>query len=211
MFTGLITEVGKIQRLTKTGGGIRFDVEAPRSVGGLATHDSVSVNGVCLTVTGGSGKTFMVEAVEETLKKTTLSSLKRASRVNLELALKVGDRMGGHIVQGHVDCVGKIVRIENRESSRFIHIGYPKKFSKYVIPVGSIAVDGVSLTVASATPGEFGVSIIPYTMEQTILKDVAKGKDVNLEFDLIGKYVESMLSGERGERLTQARLGQWGF
>ena len=133
------------------------------------------------------------------------------AKYNLELALRIGDRMGGHIVQGHVDCVGRISTIEKRASSWLIDIAYPARFSKYLIPVGSIAVDGISLTVASVARSTFSVSIIPYTWGQTTLQKAAKGQHVNLEFDLIGKYVENMVAGRGGKGLTETRLREWGY
>lgn len=188
-----------------------MEIDAPRSAGSLNEHDSVCCNGVCLTVTRRRGDSFVVEAVEETLMKTTLGKLKKGSRLNLELALRVGDRMGGHIVQGHVDCVGKILGIEKRASSWFIEVGFPARFARYLIPVGSVAVDGVSLTVASVSKRAFGLSIIPYTWEQTIIQHAVKGQAVNLEFDLIGKYVENMMAGAGGKGLTEDRLREWGY
>ena len=211
MFTGLVSEIARVQSLRKSAGGITLEIKAPSSAANLSQHDSVCCNGVCLTVTSRKGEAFLVEAVEETLKKTTLGKLKKGSPLNLELALRVGDRMGGHIVQGHVDCVGKIAAIERRASSWFVEVGYPTRFSKYLVPVGSIAVDGVSLTVASASKRTFGVSISPYTWGQTTLQHTAKGREVNLEFDLIGKYVENMMAGEGGGGLTEERLREWGY
>ncbi len=211
MFTGLVTEIGKIQSLRKTAGGLVLEIKAPGCASGLTEHDSVCCNGVCLTVTSRRGESFLVEAVEETLKKTTLGNLKIGSSLNLELALRMGDRMGGHIVQGHIDCVGRISAIEKRASSWLIDIAYPARFSKYLIPVGSIAVDGISLTVASVARRTFSVSIIPYTWGQTTLQKAGKGEEVNLEFDLIGKYVENMIAGAGGKGLTEARLREWGY
>lgn len=211
MFTGLVTEIGEVAKVQRSAGGVVMDIRAPRSAAGLGEHDSVCCNGVCLTVTGRKGEAFRVEAVEETLKKTTLGRLRKGSLLNLELALRLGDRMGGHIVQGHVDCVGKILAIDKQASSWLIEIGYPARFAKYLIPVGSIAVDGVSLTVASASKRAFTVSIIPYTWEQTIIRRAKRNQEVNLEFDLIGKYVENMMASGQEKRLTEARLREWGY
>ena len=211
MFTGLVSEIASIKGVRKTAGGITLEVKAPLAAGSLKEHDSVCCNGVCLTVSKREGETFQVEAVEETLRKTTLNRLKKGSRLNLELALRVGDRMGGHIVQGHVDCVGRIVGIEKRAGSWFIEFGYPVSFSKYLIPVGSVAVDGVSLTVASVSKRAFGVSVIPFTWENTIIQYAEKGQEVNLEFDLIGKYVENMVGGKAGKGVTEGLLREWGY
>jgi riboflavin synthase len=211
VFTGLVGEIARVQGLRKTAGGVVLEIQAPASAPSLGVHDSVCCNGVCLTVTRRKGDTFFVEAVEETLKKTTIGALKKGSRLNLELAVRAGDRMGGHIVQGHVDCVGKILGIEKRASSWLIGIGYPACFSRYLIPVGSVAVDGISLTVADVVRRSFSVSIIPYTWEQTTIQYAVKGQEVNLEFDLIGKYVESMMAGAAGKGLTEERLREWGY
>ena len=211
MFTGLISEIATIRALRKTSGGLLLDIKAPRSAQSLAEHDSVCCNGACLTVLRRKGDTFTVEAVEETLKKTTLGKMKRGSALNIELALRLGDRLGGHIVQGHVDCVGRIAGIEKRQSSWFVEVAYPSRFSKYLIPVGSVAVDGVSLTAASVSKRAFGVSIIPYTWEHTIVQYASKGQEVNLEFDLLGKYVENMMIGGAAGQITEERLRQWGY
>jgi riboflavin synthase len=138
VFTGLVTEIGKIQSLRKTAGGMVLEIKAPGCAAGLTEHDSVCCSGVCLTVTSRRGESFLVEAVEETLKKTTLGNLKKGSSLNLELSLRIGDRMGGHIVQGHIDCVGRISAVEKRASSWLIDIDYPARFWKYLIPVGSL-------------------------------------------------------------------------
>jgi riboflavin synthase len=155
---------------------------------------------------------FAVQAVEETLKKTTLGTLKRGDPVNLEPALRLGDRLGGHLVQGHIDCVGTIVGISERAGSWLVEIAFPLSLRQYLVPVGSIAVDGISLTVASLAKASFVVSIIPYTYENTTLKRARKGQKVNLEFDLLGKYVESMLAARtNGEGITDRKLKHWGY
>jgi riboflavin synthase len=156
---------------------------------------------------------FSVEAVEETIRKTTIGKLKVSSRVNLELALRMGDRLGGHFVQGHVDCVGSVVGVQKRSSSWLVAIQFPEEFSRHIIPVGSIAVDGISLTVASVEEKRFVVSVIPYTLENTTLGDVQAGRLVNLEFDMIGKYVQNLVrAGESVEGgVTEERLREWGY
>jgi riboflavin synthase len=213
MFTGIITEVGRISALQKTSGGVRLTIEAPQSAGELAIGHSVAVTGVCLTVTAKVGRTFVAEAVEETLKKTTLGRLRVESRVNLELPMRLDGRLGGHLVLGHVDCTGVVSGVVEQASSRLISITYPPAFQRYLIPVGSVAVDGISLTVAALREGELTVSIIPHTLEHTTLAGVAAGSVVNLEFDLIGKYVESLMGGRKAEseELTWDRLREWGY
>jgi riboflavin synthase len=214
MFTGIIQEIGKIVSVRNTGGGVQLTVDAPVSAPSLAVSDSVSINGVCQTVIGKHGTGFMVEAVEETLKKTTLGGLRPDSRVNLELSVRLSDRLGGHLVLGHVDCTGKVVRVSRQASSWLVDVAFPAEFSRYLIPVGSIAVDGISLTVASLRDGEFTVSIIPHTAQNTTLGVVEGGTAVNLEFDLIGKYVESLMGGKRrgaDEDISWDRLREWGY
>jgi riboflavin synthase len=213
MFTGIVGEVGSIAALRNTGGGVRLSVHAPASVGELSVHDSVSVNGVCLTVTEKSGDQFVVEAVEETLRKTNIGVLRTSSKVNLELAMKLGERLGGHLVLGHVDTVGEVKSVERKPSSWVVAVTFPRQFRRYVIPVGSIALDGISLTVAALEDDSFSVSIIPHTLEHTTLADVRPGIKVNLEFDILGKYFENFVrfGTGGGEGITLERLRAWGY
>ena len=213
MFTGIIQEIGTVTGVARRAGGIVITVRAPGAAKELRIDDSVAVNGVCQTVVRCTGDAFEVEAVEETLRKTTLGSLAHGAAVNLELALRVGDRLGGHLVQGHVDCVGEVAGVEKRPMSWMVHVQFPDTFARYIIPVGSIAVDGISLTVASIEGSSFVVSVIPHTLEKTTLADVVAGQRVNLEFDLIGKYLERLMAGRggSGEGITGEKLSGWGF
>jgi len=214
MFTGIITEIGRVAEIRPVGGGVRLIIAAPESTRELHVNDSVSVNGVCQTVIGTKGATFEVEAVEETLRKTTLGTLRPRSPVNLELPVRLNDRLGGHLVLGHVDCSGEIRKVEKKENSWLITIIAPTAFSKYLVPVGSIAVDGISLTVAALNKNEFVVSIIPHTLEKTTISAAREGLMVNLEFDIIGKYIERLLTagGKGGESTLNAeKLRQWGY
>ena len=215
MFTGLIEEIGIIKAIESIGGGIRVHVHAPLSTTELSVNDSVSVNGVCQTVIQKSESTFVVEAVEETLKKTTLGRLQRETRVNLELPLKLAERLGGHLVLGHVDAVGQISSIQTRESSWMFSVDIPKKFIHYLVPTGSISIDGVSLTVAELHDDHVRVSIIPHTMEKTIFQYYRANDSVNLEFDVIGKYIERLVSSGKvsSEKpfLTTLHLRESGF
>ena len=215
MFTGIITEVGRVASVTPEGGGRRITVDAPASAPGLRVDDSVALSGVCLTVIARTQTSFTAQAVEETLRKTTLGALTPGAHVNLELPLRLSDRLGGHIVLGHTDCVGRVTNVEPRETSTIIGVEYPPEFARYVIPVGSIAVDGVSLTVAALEANRFSVSIIPHTLAITTLGAAAAGTPVNLEFDLLGKYVERLLAGEKGSSpastLTAGKLREWGY
>lgn len=197
MFTGLIESVGTIESARQRSGSVVFRVKAPGIAKGLKVSDSVAVEGVCLTVTKRTKSGFQTLAVEETLAKTTLGKLKPGDRVNLERPLLPSTRLGGHFVLGHVDCVGTIVRVDRRGSSWMFWFTVPKRFRRLLIPVGSVAINGVSLTVASLRQKEFGVSIIPHTMEETTFRYLRAGDRVNVEFDVLGKYVERLLAGRR--------------
>lgn len=215
MFTGIIGEIGRVAGVIREGGGIRLSVEAPSSAPELRVNDSVSVNGACQTVVARTERTFTVQAVEETLSKTTLGELAPGAEVNLELPVRLNERLGGHLVLGHVDCVGTVAGVEVKESSHVVRISFPAPFAKYVIPVGSIAVDGISLTVASAGGNELAVAVIPHTLSKTTLSHAGKGMHVNLEFDVIGKYVERLVSTQKDAptpgTLTAERLREWGY
>ena len=193
MFTGIIEEVGKVKSVVQKGKARVFAISSEKLLNDIKIGDSVAVNGVCLTVFEKLNEYFKVEAVEETIKKTNLGNLKTGDRVNLELSLKLGDRLGGHIVLGHVDTTGVIENILKLKNSWIFDIKFPSEFRKYIIPKGSIAVDGISLTIAEVDDGKFKVSIIPFTWENTNLKFKRSGDRVNLEFDFFGKYIESFL------------------
>lgn len=213
MFTGIIQEIGTVASVVRKSGGVRLSIQALASAAETSIDDSVAISGVCQTVVAKGTDTFEVEAVEETLRKTTMGLLRVSDRVNLELAVRMGDRFGGHLVQGHVDCVGHVERVEKLPMSWLVHVRFPKEFERYVVPVGSIAVDGVSLTVASVEGAEFMVSVIPHTLEKTTLADARPGMAVNLEFDIIGKYVERLVlkGGEKGGGISVQKLASWGF
>jgi riboflavin synthase len=212
MFTGIIKEIGTIASVRKKGGGLILTVNAPECSSELNIDDSVAVNGVCQTVISKTKKLFEIEAVEETLKKTTFVSLKAGSTVNLELPVKLNDHLGGHLVLGHVDTVGSIESIKKRGISWWVSVQIPKQYSRYVIPVGSISIDGVSLTIAEAGETLISVSIIPHTMENTIFTAYKKGSRVNLEFDIIGKYIERLLArSPEGKKLTRENILRLGY
>jgi len=194
MFTGLIEEIGIIKAIRPLGKGKRITVQADLIMDDLKIDDSVALNGVCQTVVEVSAKTFDVEAVEETLRKTTLSKLINGQKINLERAVRLGDRMGGHLVQGHVDCTGHVLSIIPESAGNLIWLSFPSQFGKYVVPVGSVCIDGVSLTIAKAEPDKLMVAVIPHTWNVTIFSELKIGKEVNLEFDIIGKYVENMVT-----------------
>ncbi|MBI1807278.1 MAG: riboflavin synthase [Ignavibacteria bacterium] len=216
MFTGIVEEVGKISHVERTKGGLRLQISAPGALSELKVNDSVSINGVCQTVISKNSSSFAVEAVEETLGKTTFPSLKAGDKVNVELPMRVNDRLGGHIVLGHVDAVGKITAIQARDNSWMFTVRIPEQFSKYIVPVGSIAIDGVSLTVAAVENCSITISIIPHTMDHTIFTSYAVGSDVNVEFDIIGKYIERMIIAQPtahndGRGLSEQYLRKMGY
>lgn len=199
MFTGLIEEIGVVKAARKLGGATRFTVAGKIVLEDMKIDDSVSLSGACQTVVSIGEGVFDVEAVEETLRKTTLAEFKPGKRINLERAARLGDRLGGHLVQGHVDCAGKVLSIEKLQNSNLIWIAFPKEFDKYAVPVGSICVEGVSLTIAKKEVGKVMLSIIPHTWNKTTLSELSPGAAVNLEFDIIGKYVEKMTKAHFGE------------
>lgn len=193
MFTGIIEEVGTLTDVAHQGGGRKFSIYAPDSALELNVDQSVAVNGVCFTVVSKSEDEFQVDAVEETLLKTTMGSVEIGDHVNLELPLKMQERLHGHLVLGHVDAVGRITGVESHGLETMLTVEVAKEFEKYLVRVGSIAVDGISLTLARILDNGFQVAIIPHTMENTICKFYAVDDHVNLEFDIIGKYVDRMM------------------
>ncbi|MFH0992292.1 MAG: riboflavin synthase [bacterium] len=193
MFTGLVEELGTIRIIEKRGKSLIFTVHGPQTSRGIRIDESVAINGVCLTVIKTGKGTFNVQAVEETLRKTNLGKLQEGGRVNLERALLLNERLGGHFVLGHVDCVAKVHSVIAKKSSWIFWFKLSRKYSRYLIPVGSIAIDGVSLTVARLKELEFAVSIIPHTWEVTTFKFLKPGDPVNIEFDMLGKYVDRIL------------------
>ena len=193
MFTGIIEQLGSIAEIEDLGGGKTFTVQAALSQY-LSIDDSIAVNGVCLTVTQCTQDQFCVQAVEETLRKTTLSSWKTGTTVNLERGMMMGARFDGHWVQGHVDTTGTLLAILPEQTGIRLDFSFPESFSDLIVDRGSIAVDGISLTIANAESHTFSVAIIPYTWEHTQLKNLQVGSQVNLEFDMIGKYIQRYLS-----------------
>ncbi|MBN2031724.1 MAG: riboflavin synthase [Deltaproteobacteria bacterium] len=195
MFTGLVEGVGTIEGLTRMGEDIRLTISPHFDMADTKVGDSVSVDGVCLTVTGFKPGGFFADVSQETLTRSTMRRVKRGDKVNLERALRMIDRLGGHLVLGHVDGMGRILRKEQRQRSWLFRIGVDAGLSRYIVEKGSIAVDGVSLTVNKWDQNGFEVNIVPQTgLETTILKK-GVGDFVNIETDLIGKYVERFLTG----------------
>lgn len=194
MFTGLVEEVGSIISIHKGEKSAQIVIKAHRVLENVRLGDSIAVNGVCLTVTDFSPSAFNVDVMAETIRKTNLKDLSPGSTINLERALRLGDRLGGHLVSGHIDGVGTLKNFHKEDNAVWITIGASADLLKYIIPKGSIAIDGVSLTVAFVDDKLFKVSIIPHTKEATTLLTKAVGSPVNLECDMIGKYIEKFIS-----------------
>lgn len=218
MFTGIIEGQGRVTTLTRTANGARLTVETPFSLASDAIGDSIAVNGVCLTAVELLPHTFVAEASNETLAKTTLGELTAGAVVNLERALRVGDRLGGHMVQGHVDDTGRFLRRVPSGDATDYHFSAPAELMDAIVSKGSIAIDGISLTVngcgygTSTEAGTFWVTIIPHTAAVTTLGSKAPGARVNLETDVVGKYIVSLAQrGRLGPKLTHDMLKENGF
>jgi riboflavin synthase len=201
MFTGIVEDIGTVKELRPRKEEVLFTIQ-PKSINikEIKLGESVSLNGACLTVTSIGNNIFTVEASHETLKRTNLSKLGVGSKVNLERSLKLGDRLGGHIVNGHVDGVGRVESTQSRGKSIEVWISLPKGLSRYVVEKGSIAVDGVSLTINEVKADRFSVNIIPYTQEATIFAYLEPGDYVNIECDIIGKYVEKFVADKERKK-----------
>lgn len=197
MFTGIVSDLGSIRSRQPTDAGALIDIEAPATVHGLTVGDSVAVNGVCLTAVAVTDSTFSVDVIHETLARTALGSLDAGDPVDLERPMPGNGRFDGHIVQGHVDGVGRIATIAEEGASRRLRIGIPDALARYTVEKGSIAVDGVSLTItAVSAAGEdawFEVALIPHTLDVTVLGSRSIGDPVNLEVDVLAKYVERLM------------------
>ncbi len=197
MFTGLVEEIGNISEKIKTGDGFRFKITAKKVIDDLKIGSSIAVNGCCLTVVEKDGNSFAVDTIEETLKKTNLGKINIDDKVNLERPLKADERLGGHFVLGHIDTIGIVEEIQELSNSHFLKISFPSEFAKYLIYVGSVSIDGTSMTVAQLKGNSFSVGIIPHTWKETIFSNKKIGDSVNLEFDVLGKYVERIMEGKQ--------------
>jgi len=205
MFTGIIEEIGTVVSVTQNSAQAKITIRAEKIFSDLKLGDSVAVNGVCLTASAISGNVFTADVMNETFSRTSLSQLKAKSCVNLERAMSAQGRFGGHIVAGHVDGTGVIKSIEKDDNAVWYTISAPENIMKYIIEKGSVAIDGISLTVAKLTQSTFSVSIIPHTAKETILSQKAVGDKVNLENDIIGKYVEKLM-GFKEKKATQSNI-----
>jgi riboflavin synthase len=192
VFTGLVADLGTVTAVDATAGGVRLAVRTALA-GELAEGDSVAVNGVCLTAVTIAGGEFSADVMHETLRRSSLAEVAAGTAVNLELPLRAADRMGGHVVQGHVDGLGTVREVREDGFARVVEVATPPELLRYVVEKGSIAVDGISLTVASVTDDAFTVSLIPETLERTNLGAAAAGTPVNLEVDVLAKYVEKLV------------------
>ncbi|MEK3721722.1 riboflavin synthase [Paenibacillus sp. FSL H8-0034] len=220
MFTGIIEEIGNMRSISRQGQAMILSIGASRILEDVHLGDSISVNGVCLTVVKYDGSSITVDVMPETFRRTTLSKLHTGDPVNLERAMAVGGRFGGHIVQGHVDSIGTITS-RTTDQNAVVYEIEPEDTAilKYMIPHGSITIDGISLTLVQVTDQRFTVSIIPHTLAQTVLQHKKPGDEVNLEADVLGKYMEKLLgfrthgggSENKSSKLTAAFLAENGF
>jgi len=215
LFTGLVEEVGTVQSILKGTQSAKIIIKAQKILENVQLGESIATNGVCLTVTDFTSHSFAVDVMAETIRKTNLKNLVSGSKVNLERALRLGDRLGGHLVSGHIDGIGIINDFNKEDNAVWVSIAAPTDILKYVIPKGSIGIDGISLTVAYVDERIFKVSIIPHTKNVTILLTKSLGDEVNLECDILGKYIERFLvfreSSSKKNEIDMNFLSQHGF
>lgn len=220
MFTGIIAGSGRLLGKRAIGGGLAFDLEAGFGLTDPQEGESIAVNGVCLTAYDITGCRFSADVSPESLSRTRLGNVGVGDRVNMERALRLSDRLGGHLVSGHVDCVAAVKGRKNAGKYTVFSFSLPKEQSRYIVEKGSIAIDGISLTVNACSAGEFSVSIIPHTLKMTTLAGLQVGDMVNIEVDMIGKYVEKLLGvhalpsanqGNVGNRIDAGFLAEYGF
>lgn len=221
MFTGLVEEVGTVRGAARRGDSMRLEIGCAKILDDLRAGDSVSIDGACQTAVAVSPDGFTVDTLAETLRKATLGSLRRGSHVNLERALRVGDRLGGHLVQGHVDGVGTVASIDRSDRNVYLTVRLDDHLLRYCVSEGSIAINGISLTIASMTDDAVRVNVIPETWSRTNLQERSAGDAVNIEVDVLARYVERLMpntdaaSGAakttQNSRLTAGALLQWGY
>ncbi len=193
MFTGIVEEIGVVKKVAYRGKAMQVRVAASTVLSDVKFGDSISTNGVCLTISSYTDNDFVADIMPQTLAISNLAGLKSGMSVNLERALRVGDRLGGHWVSGHIDCVGKVVEITLDQNATWLRIEMSADDMKYIVAKGSIAIDGVSLTVAKVETQSFSVSLIPTTLKKSMLEQRKVGDQVNLEYDILGKYIEGMM------------------
>lgn len=208
MFTGLIEEIGHVLKVQPISGGKRIKISAEKIMDDVKVDDSVCVNGVCLTATGTEPKAFWTDAVGATLSKSTLLNIREGAEVNLERSVRLMDRLGGHLVLGHVNGIAKITQIKKLGENYYLEVSIPDELKKYVIDEGSIAIDGVSLTIANLSGNNVGISVIPHTWKTTSFKNNKVGDDVNIETDVIAKYVEKLLTHRASNEGMDSKEGE---
>jgi riboflavin synthase len=217
MFTGIIEELGQVRSIEKRGEGVRIRIHAPLVVQGTAEGDSIAVNGVCLTALALDQNSFAADGSRETLDRSTLGMLRAGSSVNLERAVTPTTRLGGHIVQGHVDARGTFQGAEEHGGSWTVRIGFPPEMARYLVYKGSVTAEGISLTVAALAEDHFEIAVIPKTWQVTNLSSLRPGDPVNLEADIIAKYVERIMTAgadpqtERRSGVTMEKLSELGY
>ena len=207
MFTGIVEETGSIRSLRLSGSSGKIAIRAKKVLGGTRIGDSIAVNGVCLTVVSLEKDGFTADVMAETVRRTNLGDTKIGEKVNLERAMAADGRFGGHIVSGHVDGTGRIVEVKKDDNAIWYTIQAAPQLMRYIVEKGSVTIDGISLTVAKVTEDNFSISAIPHTVSQTVLKDRKVGAVVNLETDIIGKYVEKLLFKGQSEGITEEMTG----
>ncbi len=211
MFTGIIEEIGHVTTIQKMADGFRLGMSAKKILEDLKVDDSISIDGACQTVIERDENHFMVEAVGETLQKTTLGNFRVGQLVNLERSLTLESRLGGHLVQGHINGIGIVTQWKQRGENFYLEVELKNEIMKYCILEGSIAVNGISLTIANLKKNLVGISIIPHTVKHTTLHNTKAGDKVNIEVDLIAKYVERLLNTTQNNGLTIDKLKSWGY
>lgn len=213
MFTGIVEEIGIISGIKQGKNSEILTIKAKKVLEDTKIGDSIAVNGICLTVTALSSDSFTADVMHETINRSSLSKLKYGSKVNLERAMPVNGRFGGHIVSGHVDGIGTIINIKPDDNAIWYKIQANQQILKYIVEKGSITIDGISLTVAKVSETDFSISAIPHTVEQTILKEKRQGDIVNLETDILAKYIEKLLNPTQNKqsKITKEFLLEYGF
>ena len=211
MFTGIIEEIGKVERIQKDTFNCKLSIKASKILEDIHLGDSIAVNGICLTVTCFTEQSFIVDVMNETWNRTTLNLLKHGSLVNLERAMPVNGRFGGHIVTGHIDGTGRISSMRRDKNAIWYQINTKREILSLIVEKGSVTIDGISLTVAKVSKIDFSVSVIPHTLEQTTLKNKQVGDMVNLENDILGKYVKKLIGNSNETELSKEFLSRYGF
>ena len=206
MFTGIVEELAQIKSIKPKSKGIRYEISAEVVVDDLKIGDSISVNGVCLTIVKRGKGSFCMDLVEETLNKSNLGELKVGDSVNLERAMKVSDRLGGHIVQGHVETLGVILEKQMQDEEAILSVGLDPEWMRFCIPKGSITLDGVSLTIARINGNIIEIALIPHTLDNTTLGIKEKSETLNIETDIIGKYIDRLLSFDAEEEIIDTNI-----